>query len=151
MSYNENPGKFGQPPFSNVFVNAAAYQAFLKTGTWPDKTQIVKEFRPSSTSGSINHQGYFQSGKASSVLLHVKDEKRFKGGWAFFAFDGDDVAKPAQEIPTNAACYACHQAHGAVDTTFVQFYPTLLPVAIKHKTLSSAYIKDEAEHKTSSK
>jgi hypothetical protein len=27
----------------------------------------------------------------------------------------------------------------------VQFYPTLLPVAHQHSTLSAAYLKDEAE------
>ena len=32
-------------------------------------------------------------------------------------------------IPTAADCYSCHAAHAAVDTTFVQFYPTLLPIA----------------------
>ena len=26
-------------------------------------------------------------------------------------------------------CYACHDAHAAVEHTFVQFYPTLIPVA----------------------
>lgn len=145
MSYQEHAGKFGQPPFSNVFVNPAAYRAFLKTGTWPDKTQIVKEFRPSSTRGSINRHGYFQSGKAIGVLVHVKDKERFKGGWAFFAFGGDDPTKPAKMIPMSADCYACHRAHGAVDTTFVQFYPTLLPVAKKHATLSAGYLQDEAK------
>jgi aspartate oxidase len=31
-----------------------------------------------------------------------------------------------------------------VDTTFVQFYPTLLPVATKKGTLSAAYLQEEA-------
>jgi hypothetical protein len=31
-----------------------------------------------------------------------------------------------------------------VDTTFVQFYPTLLPIAKKKGTLSEAFLKDEA-------
>jgi hypothetical protein len=31
-----------------------------------------------------------------------------------------------------------------VDTTFVQFYPTLLPIAEMKKTFSDAYLKDEA-------
>jgi aspartate oxidase len=30
-----------------------------------------------------------------------------------------------------------------VDTTFVQFYPTLLPLARKKGTLSKEYLKDE--------
>ena len=145
MNYNEESGPDNQPPFSNVFVNPAAYRSFLKTGTWPDKTVLVKEFRPSATKGSINHHGYFQSGKALSVLVHVKDEKRFKGGWAFFAFGGDALGAPAKQIPTSADCYSCHEAHGAVDTTFVQFYPTLLPIAMKRSTLSGSYLKEEVK------
>ena len=151
MSYNEESGPDNQPPFSNVFVNPAAYRSVLKTGTWPDKTVLVKEFRPSATKGSINHHGYFQSGKALSVLVHVKDEKRFKGGWAFFVFGGDALDKPARQIPTGADCYGCHEANGAVDTTFVQFYPTLLPIAKQHSTLSASYLKEEAKQTESPK
>lgn len=151
MSYSEAGSMSDQPPFSNVFANPAAYRAFLKTGTWPDKTVLVKEFRRSVTNGSINHHGFFQSGKALSVLVHVKDKERFKGGWAFFIFDGDALDKPATMIPTSADCYSCHEAHGAVDTTFVQFYPTLLPIAMKHATLSMGYLKDEAQGAKSSK
>ena len=42
-------------------------------------------------------------------------------------------------IPEKADCYACHQSHAAVDTTFVQFYPTLLPLAEAKGTLSATY------------
>jgi hypothetical protein len=42
-------------------------------------------------------------------------------------------------IPHDAECYSCHLAHAAVDTTFVQFYPTLLPVAKAKGTLAQAY------------
>ncbi len=73
--------------------------------------------------------------------VHVKDEARFPGKWAFFGFDD---AKTAKMTPTGAACYTCHQDHGAVDTTFVQFYPTLLSIAKSKGTLSAAYIKDNA-------
>src|SRR5690349_15128459 len=31
--------------FDNVFVNPQAYKAFLRTGTWPDKTIFVMEVR----------------------------------------------------------------------------------------------------------
>ena len=44
--------------------------------------------------------------------------------------------------PTSANCYSCHADHGAVDTTFVQFYPTLLPIAKSKDTLSAAYLKE---------
>ncbi|MDQ1388830.1 MAG: hypothetical protein QOF56_2284 [Acidobacteriaceae bacterium] len=47
-------------------------------------------------------------------------------------------------IPTTAGCYTCHAEHAAVDTTFVQFYPTLLPIAKSKGTLSASYLKESA-------
>jgi hypothetical protein len=74
--------------------------------------------------------------------VHVKDTKRFQGDWAFFSFsEGPGAAKM---IPTSAECYSCHQQHAAVDTTFVQFYPTLLSIATVKGTLSPAYLSEEA-------
>ncbi len=46
--------------FDNVFVNPAAYQAFVKTGTWPDKTMLVLEVRGAQGKGSINQKGNYQ-------------------------------------------------------------------------------------------
>lgn len=63
------------------------------------------------------------------------------GGWAFFGVSG---GKPAQQIPAGACCYGCHQKSGAVDTTFTQFYPTMLPIAEEMGTLSPAYVAGEA-------
>lgn len=142
MSYNEKANASPDPMFDNVFVNPEAYRVFLQTGTWPDKTQFVLEIRGSSAKGSINHRGHFQNGEIMGMEIHVKDITRFDGGWAFF--DIEDNA-PAKRIPTTEACYACHRDHAAVDTTFTQFYPTLLPIARKQATLSAAYLKDEAE------
>lgn len=62
-----------------------------------------------------------------------------KGGWGFFAFQGD---APASQIPYTAPCYACHEAHGAADMTFVQFYPILLPIATRLGTLNPAYVAE---------
>ena len=74
--------------------------------------------------------------------VHVKDSARMKGdGWGFYGFD-NKVSGKLVERPAN--CYTCHEAHAAVDTTFVQFYPTLLPVAKAKGTLSKEYLKDEA-------
>jgi hypothetical protein len=71
--------------------------------------------------------------------VHVKDEARFPGKWAFFGFNG---GKTSKMIPTTTDCYSCHADHAAVDTTFVQFYPTLLPIATTTGTLSAAYLKE---------
>lgn len=45
-------------------------------------------------------------------------------------------------LSTTASCYTCHREHAAVDTTFVQFYPTLFPIARDKGTLSAAYLKE---------
>ena len=139
MSYVEG-AQPGMSMFDNVFVDPAAYAAFLDTGTWPDKTTFVLEVRRAAQKGSINKRGSFQADRMGAEV-HVKDTARFKGGWAFFGFDGE---KPGQQIPPTAACYSCHAQHAAVDTTFVQFYPTLLPVAKAHGTLSKVYLAEEA-------
>ncbi len=125
--------------FDNVFVNREAYDSFLANGKWPDKTVLVLEARSASVKGSINKHGHFQSGGVMGIEVHVKDEKRFPGGWAFF-----DVASETKAtlIPLKAPCYSCHQDHGAVDTTFIQFYPTLLPIAENKATLSKSYLKE---------
>jgi len=126
--------------FGNVFVNREAHDAFLKNGTWPDKTVLVLEVRKAEENGSINKSGRFQS-EGIRTEVHVKDTARFNGGWAFFAYSDET---PAQMIPRSANCYSCHQENGAVDTTFVQFYPTLLPIARAKKTLSTGYLAGEA-------
>jgi hypothetical protein len=128
-------GQMGHHMFDNVFVEPGAYKAFLATGTWPDKTMLVLEVRGAMDKGSINKTGNYQSTDVMGREVHVKDSAHLQG-WAFFAFDGE---KPAQMIPRTAECYTCHAAHAAVDNTFVQFYPTLLPIATAKGTLSAAY------------
>jgi hypothetical protein len=127
--------------FDNVFVTPAAYQSFLQTGKWPEKTMLVLEGRRSASKGSINNAGHYQS-DVEGVEVEVKDSSRFPGnGWAFFGFGKSSVAKM---IPTSATCYTCHPTRGAVDNTFVQFYPTLLPVAKQKGTLTPAYVAASA-------
>jgi Cytochrome P460 len=141
MSYNPAMQTGDHHMFDNVFVNPEAYKEFVKTGTWPDKTMLVLEGREAQSKGSINQKGSFQSGDVMAVEIHIKDEARFPGKWAFFAF-GD--GKTARMIPVTADCYSCHAAHAAVDTTFVQFYPTLIKIAKDKGTLSSSYQKESA-------
>jgi hypothetical protein len=138
MSYDPPTQMADHHMFDNVFVNPAAYQAFTKTGTWPDKTMLVLEERGAQGKGSINQKGNYQ-GTVMGLEVHVKDEARFPGKWAFFGFN---TGKTSKMIPTTTNCYSCHASHAAVDTTFVQFYPTLLPVATNKGTLSAEYQKE---------
>jgi hypothetical protein len=134
MSYTPNPAMAGHSMFDNVFVNPSAYRAFQQTGTWPDK------IRGAEGPSSINKRGHSQSPEIMGMEVHVKDAK-LDGGWGFFEFDGPGSAKL---VKRPAACYQCHESHAAVDTTFVQFYPTLIDLAKTKHTLSPAYLKETA-------
>ena len=137
MSYNPAM-QMGHHMFDNVFVNPEAWRAFLNSGTWPDKTVLVLEARGAENRGSINQKGNFQGAAVMGLEVHVKDEARFPSKWAFFGFSGGETAKM---VPMTENCYSCHRDHGAVDTTFIQFYPTLMPIAREKGTLDAAYRK----------
>jgi hypothetical protein len=138
MSYNDNAATAGHAMFNNVFVDPDSWRAFTSSGHWPDKTMFALEVRGASSRGSINKHGQYQTEDLMGVEFHIRDEARFKGGWAFFSWDIANpvvgVAKPAKFLAYTQACYACHQAHGAVDTSFTQFYPTAKPIAKKAGT-----------------
>ena len=140
MDYNPDLQTMDHSMFDNVFVNPEAYKAFVATGTWPDKTMLVLEGRMAANKGSINKKGHYQTNDIMVRSIHIKDQTHFPGKWAFVGFGDDNVGKT---IPKEAVCYSCHEQHGAVDTTFVQFYPTLLEIAQKKGTLAPGYLKEE--------
>jgi len=139
MSYSTNGMAMDHHMFDNVFVNPEAYKVFVATGKWPDKTVMVLEARMAKGRGSINQKGNYQDEEIMGFEVHVRDDARFPGKWAFFGFDG---GKTGKMVPTTATCYSCHQDHGAVDSTFVQFYPTLLPIAKSKSTLAEKYLQE---------
>ena len=128
MSYTETSRE--NPPFTNVFAEPAAYDKFMKTGTWPDKTVLIAEMRNSATNLSINKSGRVQTAKVLAVEAEVKDSG--KGGWGFYGFENG--AQAGKLFPKSAACYSCHEEHAATHNTFVQFYPTLIETAKQHGT-----------------
>jgi hypothetical protein len=124
MTYH--PDQNHPPEFTNVFVNPTAYRSFIANGKWPDKTMLILEIRASASKGSINQGGSYQS-EVLGIESEVKDSAKFPGnGWAFFAFGKSTSGKM---LPRSADCYSCHLEHGAVDNTFVQFYPVLMEIA----------------------
>jgi hypothetical protein len=142
MSYTAG-GNPDHHMFDNVFVNPASYKKFQETGTWPDKTMLVLEARGAERT-SINQRGNSQSSEVMGIEVHIKDEEKFPGKWAFFSFDDGKIGSL---FPAGAACYTCHESHAAVDTTFVQVYPTLLPIAKSKGTLSVEYVKESSAEK----
>lgn len=132
MNYpEEGPG--GHAMFGNLFVQRSAHQYFEKTGTWPDKTVLLMEVRGvgRSTAGDsfLGKDAQFQT-DVMGYEAHVKDSSR--GGWAFYSIRKD--ATSGKAFDKSAKCFSCHAEHGAVDTTFVQYYPTLIAAAKKHGT-----------------
>jgi len=120
--------------FTNVFVPPAQYHAFLATGKWPDQSIFVVEERGAESRGSINKQGNYQV-ESMGMGVEVKDETRFPDKWAYFNFGEEGTSAEANP---KTACWQCHNDHAAVEHTFVQFYPTLKPVAKKFGTYNQS-------------
>jgi hypothetical protein len=130
-----NNGQAGFPEYHNVYIEEKNVDAYLKTGSFPEGTVIVKELarvlKPTFPDGSRTEpsgRGYF-NGEFNGIDLTVKDSKRFAktNGWGFFTFghhplpyDQTSAEKPVTE------CAGCHASFVAkTDMTWVQFYPML--------------------------
>ncbi len=140
MTYNTPATANPSPSFTNVYVNPSSHRAFMKTGQWPDQTVFVLEVRASASEGAINKGGNYQTSLVA-IEAEVKDERRFPGKWAFFAFGrAAEMKDRVEQLPATASCYSCHSANGAVDNTFVQFYPTLMEVARRMGTVRPTFV-----------
>ncbi|MGE5325278.1 MAG: cytochrome P460 family protein [Actinomycetota bacterium] len=121
MNYSNGGGR--HPMFTNVYVTPEAYHGFNSTGKWPEKSVFVVEIYSPASRGSINQGGYYQD-RFQGLDVEVKDSSR-KNEWTYYNFSpGDDAAGSL-----TGSCNSCHAQHGAVEHTFVQFYPTLLEFA----------------------
>jgi hypothetical protein len=130
LGMNYSPSAGSHEMFTNVFVAPWAYRAFAASGKWPDGTWFVVEDREQQTKGSINKTGHFET-DLMGLGVEVKDSKRFPETWAYFNFGPDDKTAA---VHAKQDCFACHDANAAVEHSFVQFYPTLKPIAEKFGT-----------------
>lgn len=133
MNYSPTPGS--HEIFTNVFVQHWAYQQFVDSGKWPNQSMFVIDERDAQSKGSINKIGHFQT-DLMSLAVEVKDSARNPETWTYYTFSPD--AKSAEAMPKGNPCWACHDAHAAVEHTFVQFYPTLKPIAKKFGTYNAS-------------
>ncbi len=130
-----NNGKAGFPEYHHVYVERKNLDVYLKTGSFPDGTVIVKELtrvlNPTFPDGSRTEpsgRGYF-NGEFNGLDVTVKDSKRFANtnGWGFFNFGHHPLpyAESAKEASA-AECAGCHLSFVAkTDMTWIQFYPLL--------------------------
>jgi Cytochrome P460 len=124
MNYSPAPGS--HELFTNVFVQRWSYEKFLKSGKWPEQSMFVIDERDAESKGSINKKGHFQT-DLMGLAVEVKDSTRNRDKWAYYSFEPN--AETAEAMPKGNECWSCHNQHAAVEHTFVQFYPTLKPVA----------------------
>jgi Cytochrome P460 len=129
MNYSNGGGN--HPMFTNVFVSPEAYQGFKSSGRWPDRSMFVVEIYSPATQGSINKSGYYQQ-DFKGLDIEVKDSAR-KQEWSYYNFNPGEKTASA----LGGGCEKCHNEHGAVEHTFVQFYPTLLEFAREKKLLKA--------------
>lgn len=122
---NYSNGTNSNPMFTNVFVAPEALQGFKATGKWPDKSMFIVEIYSPSSQGSINKSGYYQDA-FRGLDIEVKDSSRPEQ-WSYYNFSAGQTIGEA----VGPGCNNCHSQHGAVEHTFVQFYPTLLDFAVK--------------------
>lgn len=122
MNYSNGGGS--NPMFTNVFVTPEAYRSFMQTGKWPDKSMFVVEVYAPASHGSINKSGYYQDA-FRALDVEVKDASR-RSEWSYYGF----AAGEKTGEPEGAGCNKCHNENGAVEHTFVQFYPILREIAI---------------------
>ena len=133
MNYSPAPG--GHEMFTNVFVQRWAYDQFVNSGKWPEQTMFVIDERDAASRSSINQKGHYQT-DLMGLAVEVKDSGRNPDKWAYYGFEAD--GKTAGAMPHGNGCWSCHDAHAAVEHTFVQFYPTLKTVAKKFGTYNES-------------
>lgn len=130
-----NGGKAGFPEYHLVYVEENNLDAYLKTGSFPEGTVIVKELTrvldptfPDSSRTEPSGRGYF-NGEFNGLDVTVKDSKRFakSNGWGFFNFGHHPLPYAESAVEASISeCASCHMAFVAkTDMTWVQFYPML--------------------------
>jgi Cytochrome P460 len=130
-----NNGNAGFPEYHHVYIEKQNVDAYLKTGSFPEGTVIVKELTrvldPTFPDGSRTEpsgRGYF-NGEYNGMDVTVKDSKRFAktNGWGFFNFGHHPLPYEERSAEASVAeCAGCHLSFVAkTDMTWIQFYPLL--------------------------
>ena len=128
LSYRESVTASENPTtdfYHFTYMHPKAYQEFAKTGKFPEGTVLVLELLSKQENKEPGLQGSY--GKEYVALeVSVKDSKRFKDGWAYFSFDGEDgkLLTKARGIPSQS-CFVCPDKTAETDHVFTQFYPVL--------------------------
>lgn len=118
------------PGLHDVFTRERSVSAYLRDGSFPDATVLVKEIRKleskklttgeASWGGDIDH--WFVMVKDSKNRF--PDNKHWAQGWGWALFYPKDPSVNASK-GFRASCWSCHTPAQNTDWVFVQGYPTL--------------------------
>lgn len=115
--------------FHNVYIEPTAYEHYVRTGKFRDKTMMAMTLYEPGQKVHPSKQGFFE-GDFIALEVSVKDTRRFPGSWAYFNLGKGAPGSKAAANP-RTGCQACHAQNAADDNVFVQFYPTLRAVSFK--------------------
>jgi hypothetical protein len=136
LSYQRQLFSRGPGEFHNVYITPEAYQAYLQTGRFPEKTMLALALYEPSEKVSPSKAGYFE-GDFEALEVAVKDHEHFSEGWAYFSFEGGAELKERARPFSKSDCFSCHVQHAVDDNVFTQFYPILRPITAAHKKAPS--------------
>jgi hypothetical protein len=129
MGYN--PGSFNADrpgQFQIALMEPTAYQHFVQTGHYAPGSMFLLSFFDSDTQKrSINQNGFTQA-ELTNFEIHLVDPAKADGR-TFYLFGAKSTE--GNPLPQGNACARCHNAHGAFEGTFAQFYPTIRPLIPK--------------------
>lgn len=122
--------------YHNVYLKPDDYQAYVRTGRFPDRTVLVMDVytaQQRDAKGVVTAGSY--NGQSLGVEVSVKNANRPDGSktdWAYYDFidrrgGGKNLPADAKAEP-DGDCYACHKAHAGYDNVWVQFYPVIRDV-----------------------
>jgi hypothetical protein len=147
LSYFGEEKEIGEQIFHHIYMQPQAYDTYVETGKFPEKTMLVMENYSAGTKDNNTAKGVVE-GRETFGTMHgqfedirlglevaLKDSETFEEGWAYFNFSIRGELKPAAKAFPKAACWNCHNSHGADDNVFIQYYPVLrIPYEARLKT-----------------
>lgn len=105
-----------------VQMEPAAYDYFMTHGEYAEGTMFSLSFYAVQEKPEPRLDGFAQENLVQ-FEIHMLDSTRFSDQRGFFLFAPDSRIAPM--MPAGNACVVCHNAEGAYDGTFTQFYPPL--------------------------
>ncbi|MDH3701270.1 MAG: cytochrome P460 family protein [Alphaproteobacteria bacterium] len=132
-----NDGNAPFPEHHIIYIDPVSWAHYKKTGKFREGTVLAKELtrvrapdgaNKNGSTDEVSGAGYFM-GEYSGFEITIKSKKLYPkepGNWAYYTFGHkpEPYNATAKQQPA-AACNACHEAAGAEDFVFTQFYPVL--------------------------